>query len=180
MKSGQYVAFLRAINVGGRWVKMTALKNVFEKAGFSDVATFIGSGNVFFTSRVSDAAKLEKSIERSLQAALGFPVVTFVRTPAEVAAIARRDPFGKPVPPCGRLFVGLVHDKLPAAVCRQVVALRTATDIFCVRGREVYWLCRVPSMQSLRLIATLEKTLGVPATLRNVNTFRRLAEKYPA
>src|SRR5688572_23562558 len=109
MKACQYVAFLRAINVGKRMVKMASIKNIFEKAGFDDVATFIASGNVFFTSPKKDAAKLEISIERALEAALGFPVLTFVRTPSEIAAIATRDPFGKPIPPGGRLFIGLLR-----------------------------------------------------------------------
>ncbi|MBA3270945.1 MAG: DUF1697 domain-containing protein, partial [Acidobacteria bacterium] len=55
----QYIAFLRAINVGGHIVKMAELKKVFEAARLDDVATFIASGNVIFSSRARDAAKLE-------------------------------------------------------------------------------------------------------------------------
>jgi uncharacterized protein (DUF1697 family) len=60
-----------------------------------------------------------------------------------------------------------------------VAALGTATDAFRVHGRELYWLCASPSMQSIASGATLEKTLGGPATLRNINTVRRLVARYP-
>ncbi len=43
-----YVAFLRAINVGGHNVKMEVLRALFEAQGYADVATFIASGNVIF------------------------------------------------------------------------------------------------------------------------------------
>ena len=54
----RYVAFLRAINVGGHIVKMDALKKSFVRLGFDDVDTFIASGNVLFSSRSKDPAKL--------------------------------------------------------------------------------------------------------------------------
>lgn len=59
----KYIAFLRAINVGGHNVKMDELKKYFESLGFSNVETFIASGNVIFEASAKDAAKLEKKIE---------------------------------------------------------------------------------------------------------------------
>lgn len=178
MKAPQQVAFLRAINVGGRVVKMTTLASLFEELGFAEVATFIASGNVVFRSRATRAA-LESSIERRLQAALGYPVVTFVRSTAEVAAVAVCNPFARPIPEGGRLFVGFLRSAPSAAARARVAALATPTDELRVRGRELYWLCATPSMQSILSGAVLEKALGAPATLRNVNTVRRLAAKYP-
>jgi uncharacterized protein (DUF1697 family) len=89
----QYVAFLRAINVGGHIVKMPELQRLFEGMGFFNVATFIASGNVIFESAVDDAHELEQIIEKELQEALGYEVVTFLRTLPEVAAIADHKPF---------------------------------------------------------------------------------------
>ncbi len=178
MSAPQHIAFLRAINVGGRVVKMAALASLFEELGFAEVATFIASGNVVFRSRAT-AAALESSIERRLQTALGYPVITFVRSTAEVAAVAACHPFARPVPAGGRLFVGFLRGAPPAAARARIAALTTPTDEFRVKGRELYWLCRTPSMQSIVSGATLEKALGGPATLRNVNTVRRLAAKYP-
>lgn len=179
MKKRRYVAFLRAINVGGRVVKMTKLKQIFEDLKLAEVETFIASGNVIFTSS-GDAGRLETRIEKGLHVALGYPVVTFLRSAEEIGAIAERDPFGTPVPPGGRIYVGFLRYPPPASVRKKVVALATSTDILAVDGRELYWLCAVPSLQSIISGATLEKVLGQPATLRNINTVRRLAAKYPS
>jgi uncharacterized protein (DUF1697 family) len=178
MRKHRYIAFLRAINVGGRVVKMTTLKKIFESLELAEVETFIASGNVIFTSP-AQAARLELRIEQGLDKALGYPVVTFLRTTEEIAAVAERDPFGVPIPPGGRLYVGFLRDQPAPAARRKVAALATPTDTLAIHGRELYWLCATPSMESIISGAMLEKVLGQPATLRNVNTLRRLAEKYP-
>ncbi len=67
----RYVAFLRAINVGGHTVKMDYLRMLFEALGFSNVETFIASGNVIFDSKATSAKALEKRIEHCLAEALG-------------------------------------------------------------------------------------------------------------
>ena len=86
----RYIAFLRAINVGGHTVKMDALRELFEALGFEQVETFIASGNVIFETTETDTAALERRIETHLQAALGYAVATFLRSDAEVAAQLRR------------------------------------------------------------------------------------------
>src|SRR5262252_1044996 len=89
----RFVAFLRAINVGGHVVTMAKLRKEFEALGLQDVETFIASGNVIFTSRSTDLAALEKKIESRLRTSLGYEVATFVRTAEEVAALAEYKPF---------------------------------------------------------------------------------------
>jgi uncharacterized protein (DUF1697 family) len=179
VKERRYIAFLRAINVGGRVVKMATLKQIFLDLKLAEVETFIASGNVIFTSS-ADAAGLEALIEKGLQKALGYPVVTFLRTLEEIAAVAKRDPFGTPMPPGGRIYVGFLRDRPSSSAWRKVAELTTPTDSFAVQGRELYWLCATPSMESIISGATLERALGQAATLRNVNTVRRLATKYPS
>src|SRR5690606_25392659 len=68
-----HVALLRAINVGGRTVKMDALRTICEEMGLTKVETFIASGNVIFESRAG-AAVLEKKIEAHLRKVLGYEV----------------------------------------------------------------------------------------------------------
>lgn len=177
MKSCRYIALLRAINVGGRGLKMTALRALFEAMKFEDVETFIASGNVIFRSK-ADPAKLETQIEKRLEKTLGYRVSTFLRTPEEVATVAQRYPFDRPIPAGGRLFVGFVRNNPLPAVRKKIAALSTTGDEFTIVGRELYWLCKVPSMKSIMTAGTLEKMLGQPSTLRNVNTLRRLGERY--
>jgi uncharacterized protein (DUF1697 family) len=157
---------------------MTALKRIFEGLKLAEVETFIASGNVIFTSS-SEPARVESLIEKGLEKAWGYPVVTFLRTTDEIAAVAGRDPFGTPVPEGGRIYVGFLRQPPSPSGRRKVMALATSADTFAVDGRELYWMCAVPSMESIVSGATLEKVLGQPATLRNVNTVRRLAGQYP-
>jgi len=98
----KYIAFLRAINVGGRIVKMDALRKIFSDMGFTSVETFIASGNVIFEASESDLqvmvgladmTALESWIEDHLHEALGYTVKTFVRTPASLEEIAGYRPF---------------------------------------------------------------------------------------
>lgn len=90
----RYVAFLRAINVGKRTVKMDVLRALLQAMGFADVETFIASGNVIFTAPAQDRRALETRIEGELRKGLGYEVETFIRTPAELDAITRYRPFG--------------------------------------------------------------------------------------
>ena len=91
----KYVAFLRAINVGGHIVKMDYLRTLFEALGFKNVETFIASGNVVFEAKSQKPASLEKKIEQHLLKQLGYPVETFIRTVEEVASVGSAQPFSK-------------------------------------------------------------------------------------
>src|SRR5688572_381051 len=89
----KYVAFLRAINVGGHIMKMDQLRQLFEALGFSNVETFIASGNVIFDSTSKSTKILERKIESLLQETLGYAVATFVRSTSELVNIAEYKPF---------------------------------------------------------------------------------------
>jgi uncharacterized protein (DUF1697 family) len=177
----RYIAFLRAINVGGHVVPMAKLKSHFEKLGFTGVETFIASGNVIFETRSKAAATLERRIKRHLLGALGYEVTTFLRTCGEVAAIAECQPFAVPAFKTAVAFnVGLLAAPLNAGQLKRVAGLRSDHDDFRVAGREIYWLCRVRQNESRFTNVRFEKALGLRATFRNRNTLQRLAAKYPA
>src|ERR1700751_4672082 len=113
------VAFLRAINVGGHVVKMEVLKKHFEALGFTDVQTFIASGNVIFTASGGDLASIEKKIEKRLESALGDEVGTLGRRGEAVAAIALYEPFRPAAIKAARtLSVGFLGGPLDAAALR--------------------------------------------------------------
>jgi uncharacterized protein (DUF1697 family) len=177
----QLVAFLRAINVGGRQAKNTALRAAFESMGFDAVETFIASGNVIFSTTARPSATLEREIERGMLAEFDLEMTTYLRTRGEVAAIAAHDPFTSPALRRWKsMYVILGKKKFRTAETRALAALETERDRFAVRGREVYWLCKTVSTASLVATNQLRKALGpTPTTSRNVTTFRRLAEKYP-
>jgi uncharacterized protein (DUF1697 family) len=179
MELMRYIAFLRAINVGGHVVRMDRLRSLFEALRFRNVETFIASGNVIFETSSSDEAKLTARIEQHLEKTLGYEVRTFLRTDEELQAMATYQPFGRHLleGPRHGLYVGMLHAPPERGAERKLAALGTKADHFHIAGRELYWLVTTLLSESKISGATLEKAIGVPATLRNVNTIERLARR---
>ena len=170
-------AFLRAVNVGGRTVKMDRLRAAFEALGLANVATFIASGNVVFDATRGDAARLEQRIERALAQTFGFEVVTFVRSQAELHGIAAHRPFE--IEGESGWFVGFARAAPSPEAIRRVEGLGSATDVLHVHGREVYWLPPAGRlMESTVSGGAIEKALGGPLTVRNVNTVQRMVARF--
>ena len=178
--TNRYVAFLRAVNVGGHVVKMADLKKLFESMGFDRVETFIASGNVVFESAAKPDRVLEEKIEAHLTKRLGYPVDTFVRSLAELRAIADYKPFKPSEFDLDRstVYVGFLPTAPPAADAKKLTALRTKDEGFHVHGREFYWISAVGFAASSFAGATMDKAIRTPTTLRNINTIRRLVAKY--
>jgi len=176
----RYVAFLRAVNVGGRVVKMDRLSALFAKMAFDDVRTFIASGNVLFASPAKNGAALEPSIEQRLERALGYPVAAFVRSMDEMARLvehplvagvaARQDG--------AALYVAFTRRPLGRDATRKLLSFNDEMEQFHVHDRHVFWLLRQPFHQSRVSGALLERTIGMPATVRNSTTLRRLVQKF--
>jgi uncharacterized protein (DUF1697 family) len=176
-----YVAFLRAINVGGHVVRMERLRSLFVELGFSRVETFIASGNVVFGSEEADTASLERRIEAKLEQSLGYAVATFVRTIDEVHRIARFEPFPEDRRQSEKstVYVILLARAPAPAARRQLTSLASEIDAFAVKGREIYWRRRGGLLESPIAPAQLERAAAGAATMRNRNTLVRLAAKYP-
>jgi uncharacterized protein (DUF1697 family) len=176
----RWFAFLRGINVGGHNVKMDALRAYFEALGFVNVSTFIASGNVVFEAESDSAADLERQIEAKLASELGFGAAVFLRSAAELRAIAADSPFTAEEL-AGALVVYVVMLAEPASDAERgrVVALSSDQDLLRVVGREIYWLCRGKMSDSPIFIkGLLDKALRRPTTSRNMNTIQRLLAKY--
>ncbi len=177
----KFIAFLRAINVGGRNIKMAELKKLFQELGFTSVETFIASGNVIFQSKENNRKALQQQIEDHLFECLGYPVATFLRTPEEVDTIARYMPFSEAELKSARAFsVGFLAEPLSEEAELRLMELRTDMDRFHAKGCEIYWLSAVKQNESKFSNAVFEKKLGAKATFRGIKTLTRLAAKYPA
>jgi uncharacterized protein (DUF1697 family) len=158
---------------------MNVLRKAFESLGFVRVATFLGSGNVVFETRAQDIGTLERKMERTLQQALGYTVPVFVRTHAELKEIASLEPFEDSETRGADLNIILLANKLDGRSKAKLLALRTETDGFRVRGREIYWWRRKKPNTSLFANVPLAKVLRVPFTIRGTNTIRKLVAKWP-
>lgn len=175
----KYIAFLRAINVGGRNVKMDRLREIFESMGFANVETFIASGNVIFENKSKNMDALANKIEKGLEESLGFEVATFIRSDSELAGIANYKPFPRSkMDSAAALNIAFLSESLDAKSKKLLMTLKTDIDDFHTYGREVYWLCLKKQSESKFSNAVFEKALGIKSTFRGLNTVRKLADKY--
>jgi uncharacterized protein (DUF1697 family) len=176
----KYVAFLRAINVGGHTVKMDELRRMFEALEFANVETFIASGNVIFDAPSGRTRAFEKKIEAFLHDSLGYEVATFIRSVAEVAKIAAYTPFAdlERNAEGGVLSIGFLQEPPTDEAQQQVLGLATPLDEFHIHTRELYWWCRRKFSDSGVSGAQLARALGMQTTVRNVTTVQRIAAKY--
>lgn len=181
MGTMRYIAFLRAINVGGHNVKMDQLRSLFESLGYSNVETFIASGNVLFESVDQGMSMLEEQIENHLLEALGYRVDTFIRSASGLADIANYRPFPSAQLDAdgNTLHIGFLTNPPDGEAAHRLQALRTPEDDFHVHEREFYWLRTGRMSDSTIAGKLLEKTIGMPMTMRNANTVRRIVAKYP-
>ena len=176
----QYVAFLRGINVGGHRVKMDRLREIFTELGLKDVSTFIASGNVAFSTDSDDADGLREMIEGHLVSQLGYEVPTFVRSPAELAAIISFNPLETVTekPSVSSHYVIFLDTRAPDSLRSGLTQLNSAMDHFYFSEAEVHWLIQGKLTQSSLFGPGLDRaTRGVRTTMRNMNTLRRIAAK---
>ncbi len=171
----KYVAFLRAINVGGNAIiKMTDLKRMFEAAGLQNVQTYIQSGNVIFES--TEAASLfEKRIESQLEGAAGYKIHFFVRTMRELQSIVNKSPFTATA--TENVYIAFLEKKPDQKNRQALLAFKSRADDFALEGREVYSL-RLDREKSVFSSNFVEKILKMPATTRNLMTLKKIVEKY--
>ena len=176
----RYVAFLRAINVGGaRTVKMDVLRLAFESLGFSAVSSYIASGNVIFETPLRRTLVLENRIEEALMQRLGYDVTPFIRTGPELHDIIAYRAFPKSALAAGDQ-VGILFLSAPLSprLQRAILAIQTPADEFRVHGREVFWVRHRSAGNAEYATLALEKALDQPFTVRSVRTVQKIAEKY--
>lgn len=168
------------MNVGGHNVTMAELKRIFEKMGLDNVETFIASGNVIFDSRKKPQA-LEKMISARLREALGYEVLSFLRTLPQLSAVAECRPFDSALIERAVAYnVAFTGSVITTAQHEKLAAYNTDFDAFTAHGREIHWICRVKQNESRFVSSQMEKNLGTSVTWRGINTVKRLVAKYAA
>ena len=171
-----YIAFLRAVNVGGRTVKMDRLRGLFEELGFVNVRTYIQSGNVFFESAETDQAALASKIETKLEAELGFEVAVVVRKVYQVQAAVNGNPFKDvKVDENTRLCIVFVSRPLPQADW-PVISPKGDIELLGATDGEVFAVLRQEPGRAANPAAFIEKSYGVKATSRFHHTLVKLLE----
>jgi uncharacterized protein (DUF1697 family) len=161
------IALLRAVNVGGTGkLPMSELKAMCEELGFSEVRTYIASGNVVFASRKSEAA-VKAALEKRLETYAGKPVGVLVRTADEMAKVLADNPFPKLAP---NRTMAVFLDRAPPA--DTLAGVRGQKEEKIRLGRREIYVHYGDGMGQSKLVIPAAK-LG---TARNMNTVATLAK----
>ncbi|WP_322071504.1 DUF1697 domain-containing protein [Paraburkholderia bannensis] len=162
-----YIALLRAVNVGGTGkLPMPELRAMCETLGFTNVRTYIASGNVVFESRLA-AASVKKRLEQSLEEYAGKPVGVLLRNADEMAAVLADNPFADAPP---ERTVAIFLDAAPPADALDKVSGQS-TEQLAPGKREIYVYYPDGIGRSKLKIAA-----GKDGTARNMNTVATLAQ----
>jgi uncharacterized protein (DUF1697 family) len=174
----QYLALLRGINVGGNnIIKMTDLKACFETMGFTDVITFIQSGNVLFKSAEKDQAKLTKKVEKTLSESFNYKSLVVLTTYDQLETIVKKAPKGYGEKPDEyRYDVLFLKEPLTSEEAIKTIKEREGVD-HAYAGKGVLYFSRLISKAGQ---SYLSKVISLPIyqhmTVRNWNTTTKLFE----
>lgn len=170
-----HIAFLRAVNVGGRVVKMERLRAVFAELRFANVRTYIQSGNVFFDAKASDRAALQRRIEARLEKELGYDVEAMVRTVDEVEAALARDAFaGVEIGEHTRLCVVFLHHGLPPNVTLPARSPKGDVEVLDATDGEAFVVLHQQPGRSVNALPFLTRLFGQKTTSRFHATTRKI------
>jgi uncharacterized protein (DUF1697 family) len=170
------IVLLRGINLGSRnRVSMPKLRTLLEDAGYTEVRTYVQSGNVVLSSRKS-AASVAGDVERLIESELGLEIDVVTRTRDELARVVRRNPLGNVAKDPKRYQVSFLSKKLDAATARELRELAAPTEEVVVSGREIYAWHPAGVARSKLWARLAGRDLGVTATSRNWTTVEKLLE----
>ena len=175
-----YIAFLRALNVGGRFVKMTDLRAGLVRQGFGEVESYIQSGNLRLTSQLRAVPEVELAVESAIAELCGFTVSTIVRTPVQLGeltsygAALRCALEGQP-----RRYVTLLKQDPEDGFTQTINGWDVAGEQAHVHGKEIYLWFTHPSHQAKLSNARIERG-GVVATTRDWKVASALGEMWGA
>jgi uncharacterized protein (DUF1697 family) len=169
----RYVAFLRGINLGStNKISMPRLRELAEGLGYTDVVTYINSGNLVLTA-TDPAATIEQRLAGAIADELGLKVDVAVRTPARLATIVAENPFPDGDP--GLVTVAFLTKAAPAEAKRRVAEIATDHEPHVFSGQEVYVHYSQGQGRS-KLSAKFSDIIGVSATVRNLRTVTKVLE----
>jgi len=180
-----FLAFLRGINVGSNnRIRMADLRNIFQDLGFTDVQTYIQSGNVIFRSAIEDGQQIILQLEQAIETAFGFRASVVLRTAAEIAAIVSeaskvsvkiaKDDSVSPANIFEFLHAALFREIPGAAELDWLRELKRGREDFITAGRDMF-LFLPDGVHASKLAAGVSKS-GLSATIRNWKTISNLEQ----
>ncbi len=167
----KYVALLRGINVGGKTrIEMPRLKQLFENLGFTDVKTYINSGNVLFTGNAPDVKKIEAAIET----AFGFVVPVLLRNFEEIKKLVRAIPKDWANNVQTKCDVMFLWDEIDVPAILQKLPINPDIEQIMYVPGAVIWRVDRTNITRGRMVRLVGTDTHKKMTIRNPNTVRKI------
>ena len=177
MSAGIFVALLRGVNVGGNnIISMRSLKTSFEKLGFTDVSTYINSGNILFKTNERDARKLETQIETMLSKEYKLGCKVVVRSFPEMANLVENLPKNWDGDTQWKYNVIFLRHSIDSAKVLEGLALKPDFEKVVYHPGTLLWSARINDLKLTLMNKLSSHKLFQDMTVRNTNTTRKLYE----
>ncbi len=168
-----YAVLFRGINVGGKnIIQMKELSKVLEGAGFSDVQTYIQSGNAVLTYN-GKSPEVESHVRESVLSAFGFEPEVMVYTAGEIRTALENNPFKDTDP--GRVQAGFMNKLPDNPDIEKMNTIKKESEEFSFSGR-IFYLSAPEGIGKSKLASSCEKLIGTDMTMRNMRTVTHIAE----
>ena len=174
----KYIALLRGINVGGKnKVSMSELKKLFEDFGFQDVVTYINSGNIIFSSSQTDEIKLKEECEVLITSKFQLDVPVMITSAQDLKSALNHAPYWWGQDKDSKhnaIFV--MPPTTVEEVFQEVGAYKPEYEIVDHYGKVIFWSAPAKTMSRTRWLKIVGSAVYDSITIRNANTFKKLAE----
>ena len=175
----KYISILRGINVGGhKKILMADLKNLYAQLGFTNVISYIQSGNVVFDSNISDVNQIITSIEKAITTRYGFDVPVIIRTHAEIKKVFENSPFEEIdlKTEGSKYFLTMLSDLPSNENIETLLGFVKPPESLQITGNNIY--IHYPNGAGRKKLtnALIENKLKVKVTSRNWKTVVKLIE----
>jgi uncharacterized protein (DUF1697 family) len=174
----KFIALLRGINVSGqKKIKMTDLKKLFEDLNFTNVETYIQSGNVLFSTNSRNPDSVKNKIEKGIEAKYGYKVQVILKTPDELSSALKKNPFHKNKKrDTGKLYYTFLSEKPSKENLKNLKGIDYSPEEYFIDEDRIYLFFPNGYGKAKMNINLFEKKLNLFATSRNHRTVETLFE----
>jgi uncharacterized protein (DUF1697 family) len=172
-----FVALLRGVNVGGNnIISMSSLKTSFEKMGFSDVSTYINSGNILFKAKERDARKLETKIEAMLSKEYKLGCKVVVRSISEMESLIANLPKNWDGDNQRKYNVIFLRHSIDSEKVLESLGAKPEIEKVVYYPGTLLWSALISDISRTTMLKLSSQKVFQDMTVRNTNTTRKLHE----
>ena len=170
-----FVALLRGVNVGGNnMISMSSLKESFETLGFSEVTTYINSGNVIFKDKETDARKLERHIEQMLSRDYQLDSKVVVRSISEMEKLVKGLPRSWSADSRWRYNVIFLRHSIDSKKIVSELPAKNDIEQIVYRPGALLWSAQISELTRTNMAKLSSRKIFQDMTVRNLNTTKKL------